>query len=115
MLVGENMRPYLSGTALMVIACLACSPKPPKRPTNVPADAIWAGDKKGGTFIQIQSKTPMGWMLRIYDDHTGNLKAEGEFRLMGMARAEILPDELVRYDGQAVLLSDGGKLVSVTK
>lgn len=94
---------------ILVLSGLACSRVPP-RPANVPAESFYVGKRRDGVFVQVVSKEIIGWRLKIYG-RDGSLKGEGLYVLRGMARAELLPEELVSFDGEAFRLSDGGLLV----
>lgn len=96
--------------AAALALCPGCS-KVPRKPASVPAEAFWVGPKAQGAFVQVGSKELFGWNLKVYD-RNGALLKEGFFRLEGFARAELVPDELVGWDGKAVLLADGGRLVA---
>jgi hypothetical protein len=60
--------------------------------------------------VLLGPKDHEGWRVKIYDDHTGAVKADGLFTLRGIARAEITKDDLVAYDGRALRLADGATL-----
>ncbi len=110
------MRTLLLGPwVLAILLLVGVKPKAPKRPTTVPAEGVWVGDKEGGQFIHIGARTVLGWQVKVFGDRDGLVKAEGEFRIMGLARAEVQPQELVKYDGRAIHLSDGAHLVPVAK
>jgi len=51
-----------------------------------------------------------GVKVKIYD-RKGVLKAQGAYVLRGMAKAEIVPEEVVSFDGKALHLADGTLLV----
>lgn len=97
--------------ALPVLAVLALSSGcTPTRPAGVPPEAFHAGQGKARVWISVGEREPLGWKLRVYD-RKGALLKEGSFRMQGMARAQVLPEEVVGWDGSALLLTDGGKLV----
>ena len=93
----------------MALLVMGCGRVPP-RPANVPASAFFVGQRRDGVFVVVGAKEIMGWHLAIYG-RNGALKREGVFVLRGMARAEILPEEVQSYDGTALHLSDGTLLV----
>lgn len=100
--------PCLLLTTALVLGCAKGTPKPPP---NVPAAALFAGEPGKGHFIHFESITQLGWMVKIYDEKTGAVVHAGEFRVMGLARAEVRPEELVGFDGQFIHLKDGTRLV----
>lgn len=94
---------------VLVLSGVGCSRIPP-RPANVPPESIYVGKRRDGVFVVVVSKEVIGWRLKVFG-RDGSLKAEGLYVLRGMARAELLPEELVSFDGEAFHLSDGGLLV----
>ena len=98
---------------IMVAALLmaGCAPRAPQKPAGLPGEAFWVGDRKAGVFVVLGPKDREGWRLKIYDDHSGALRAEGTYTLRGLARAELRPEELVAFDGRALHLADGALLV----
>jgi hypothetical protein len=92
--------------AMLVLGCGG----PPPRPANVPAESFFVGKRKDGVFVRIGARDGLGWQIKIYDPK-GNLKREGAYVLRGMARAEIVPDEVLSYDGEALHLRDGTLLI----
>ena len=92
-----------------VILVLGCDRVPP-RPLNVPAESFFAGKGKDGVFVAIGVRDGLGWQVRIYD-RKGGLKRQGAYVLRGMARAEIVPEEVLFFDGEALHLRDGTLLV----
>ena len=94
----------------VALGLTACGPHVPPRPASVPQEAQWLGDRKGGVFVLIGAQEMDGWRLKIYDDHTGALKADGPFVLRGMARAELSVGDLAFFDGQSIHLKDGAVL-----
>jgi hypothetical protein len=69
------------------------------------------GDKKGGVFLRPQGREGLLWKIEVFDDHSGALITSGPFRLQGFARATLIPEEFARWDGQALELKDGSRLV----
>lgn len=99
-------------TACLLAAALAgCGPRAPRKPAGVSQEAFWVGDRKAGAFVDLGPKEREGWRVRIYDDHSGALKADAVFVLRGLARSEIAREEFVGYDGHALRLSDGALMV----
>lgn len=94
---------------MVAILVLGCGRVPP-RPANVPAESFFVGKRKDGVFVLIGPRDGLGWQLKIYG-RDGVLKREGAYVLRGMARAEIVPEEVISYDGEALHLSDGTLLI----
>ena len=95
----------------LAVELLGCAARAPQRPVGLPAEASWVGTRKGGAFILIGDKDRDGWKVKIYDDRSGAIKAEGLFTLRGgIGRAELSNSEVVSYDGSALHLSDGAVL-----
>jgi hypothetical protein len=58
------------------------SEAPPKRPTEVPASAVWAGGPDGGSWIDCKSGSAKDvYECRIYGDPKGTLWAAGNYLL----------------------------------
>lgn len=93
--------------ALIIIATLACSPKPsgPQRPASVPFDSVWVGSATEGCFLKIGKRVFKGWPMEGWDKD-GAQVVEGVWELEGIARAEIKPAEITRFDGTAFYLGD---------
>jgi len=94
---------------MAAILVLGCNRVPP-RPANVPVESFYVGQRKDGVFVVIGVPDGLGWQLKIYD-RKGNLKREGAYVLRGMARARIIPEEVLSYDGEALHLQDGTLLI----
>lgn len=94
---------------MAVLLVLGCSRVPP-RPANVPAESFFVGKRKDGVFVVIGAPEGMGWHVKIYG-RDGSLEREGSYVLRGMARAHIVPKEVLNFDGEALHLSDGTLLV----
>ena len=96
----------------LLLGLVACGPNIPKKPAGVPAEAFWAGDSKGGAFVAVGVPDHEGWQVKIYDDRSGALLAQGLYVIHhGGARAAFHQEDFASWDGQAVHLSDGGTLV----
>ena len=101
------MRLCVSLVVAMLV--LGCSRVPP-RPANVPAESFFVGKRKDGVFVVIGARDGLGWRVKIFG-RDGALKREGAYVLRGMARAEVVPDEVLSYDGEALHLRDGTLLI----
>lgn len=86
---------------------LACGA--PKRPAHVPEGAFWGGSRKEGAFILIEKKHGLGWYMKVYNKE-GVLQKDGLFVVNGPGRSEIYGEEVLSFDGQNILLKDGGRL-----
>ena len=96
----------------LVLSLTACGPSIPKKPAGVPEQAFWAGDGKGGAFVDIGVPDHEGWQVKVFDDHSGALLAQGLFVIHGgAARPSWHQEDFAGWDGKAVLLKDGGVLV----
>lgn len=102
------MRRSVSVAALVLAVMVGCGT--PSRPSNVPEASFWAGKRKDGVFVFIGARDGLGWQVKIYD-RKGRLKAQGAYVLRGMAKAEIVPEEVLSYDGEALHLADGTLLI----
>ncbi len=100
--------PCLTLATVLFVACGRGIPKPP---ANVPEAALFVPEGGQGYFIHFENVTQLGWMVKIYDAKSGAVVQAGEFRVMGLARAEIRQSEVMRWDGQALHLKDGSQLV----
>jgi hypothetical protein len=95
----------------LVLGLTACGPNIPKKPAGVPEQAFWAGDNKGGAFVAIGVPDHEGWQVKVYDDHTGALLAQGLFVIHhGSARPSWHQEDFSGWDGKAIHLKDGGVL-----
>lgn len=104
--------PRATPLALALLVLLACGPyRGPRRPAGVPAEAVWVGNRQSGVFVEVGPKEGIWFRLRVFDDRTGALKADGVFIIQGMARVKIHPHEIRGWDGRAVILEDGTRLV----
>jgi hypothetical protein len=97
--------------ACALICLLACGPNIPKKPAGVPEAAFWAGDGKGGAFVAIGVPDHEGWQVKIYDERTGAVVAQGLYVIRrGQARPAFHQEDFAGWDGRAVHLTDGGVL-----
>jgi hypothetical protein len=97
------LRPMATLVMLTAVACL------PSRPSGVPEDAHWVGSAKEGCFLKIGEREFAGWHMEGWDKN-GKLVVEGIWELDGIARANVQPKEIVRFDGQTFFLDDGAKI-----
>ena len=94
---------------VVAVLVLGCDRVPP-RPASVPAESFFVGKRKDGVFVVMGAREGLGWHVKIFS-RDGILKHEGAYVLRGMARAEIVPDEVLTFDGEALHLRDGTLLV----
>ena len=102
------MKTLLVPSVLSLVLLAACGA--PSRPQGVPAEAFFVGKRRGGVFVIVGAPHATGWFLKIYD-RKGTLIKEGPFALKGYARGEILPEEVVGWNGTELALADGSRLV----
>jgi hypothetical protein len=105
----------LALAVILAVELLGCAARAPQKPAGLPAEASWVGTRKGGAFILIGPKDRDGWKVKVFDDHTGAIRADGLFTLRGgIGRAELSNSEVVSYDGHALHLADGALLAPKT-
>lgn len=92
---------------LSVALLLACGVR---RPSQVPTDAVWVGEKAPGAFVLVGSREGNRWMVKVWG-RDGALLADRPFALSGMARVAIEPHEVAAWDGRQIALKDGTLLV----
>lgn len=105
------MRTLLVSCLVLAALAVGCGKRIPKPPAGVPAAAMYAGTPERGHFIHFEGHTQLGWNVKIYDARTGAVVHASEFRVIGLARSEVLPEELVAWDGEFIHLKDGTRLV----
>ncbi len=98
------------GVVMMVALLMGGCSRVPPRPANVPAESFFVGKRKDGVFVVIGVPEGMGWHVKIYG-RDGALRREGSYVLRGMARAQVVPKEVLSFDGEALHLSDGTLLI----
>ena len=99
----------LALAALLAGGWLACG-GPPRRPAPVPPEAVWGGEGKKGVFLKVGPHQGTLWQLEVWD-RQGRLLGAGPFRLRGFAKARIIPEEVLAWEGGALQLKDGTWLV----
>jgi hypothetical protein len=99
------------GGAVLAALLAGCTPSAPPRPPSVPPQATWAGTRKAGVFVLVGPQDREAWLIKVFDDRTGAVRAEGPYVLRGAARAEIQAEEIVGFDAQGLHLSDGALMV----
>lgn len=87
------------------------------KPVSVPKNAFWQGGVDGGNyFLFSQDNTIKQFHVKIYNDFTGTLEAEGDIQFFPDNAGDKKPitlDELLNYeninyfDGQSVMLHRG--------
>lgn len=95
---------------VMLIAFLPLCACGVRRPSQVPAESVWVGDKKQGAFVLLGEREGNRWRVKVWG-RDGALLADGPFVLRGMARASIEPHEVAAWDGRQLALQDGTLLV----
>jgi hypothetical protein len=102
-------------TLLIAVVVVGCSTRvnPPPRPKGIPVDAVWAGGTDGGSFIKcaFEAKTALD-TCSVFNDRTGELEAQGEYKLTGRSRAQdAVQFKYSGFDGHRIYLMDGSVLV----
>ena len=101
-----------AGWALVLLAVmLGCAARAPRKPAGVPPESFWVGTRHSGVFVIIGAKEREAWRIRIFDDRSGAVRAEGPFILRGIARADIDAEDIASFDGTNLHLTDGALLV----
>ncbi len=95
----------------LVVAGLACTPRAPRRPGGIPAEAVWRTYGKEGSFLLVTPDDSGGWRVQAWSDHGGTSIADGLYVLKGSNRNAINADDIVGFDEGVVRLGDGGLLV----
>jgi hypothetical protein len=87
----------------------------PPRPNGVPAEAVWDGGMKGGSFILCDVRiTENVDHCTIYHASSGLIWSQGDFRLTPDDRAAQLNElSFAGYDGMVIHLTDGRVLTEV--
>ena len=86
----------------------------PERIKGIPKDAFWIGGEDGGQWYKIKkfNEESLTADFVIYNDYTGEITTERQFRLKCNSRADIkwdnLKDEINAYDGQRIILKTIG-------
>jgi hypothetical protein len=97
----------MSGSFLILALLLACGVR---RPSQVPAEAVWVDGQDRGAFVQVGPRDGDRWRVKVWG-RDGSLRADGRFALSGMARTAIEPHEVAAWDGRQIALKDGTLLV----
>lgn len=93
----------------LLLALGACG-RVPSRPASVPVEAQWGGSGKTGVFLKVGGHQGTLWQLQVWD-RKGHPLGSGSFRLRGFAKAEILPEEVLAWENDALHLKDGTWLI----
>lgn len=100
--------------ALVISHAEPARPRRPERPAGVPPDAVWAGGVDGGDFFRCRPERTR-YRCAVYDDHTGDLLAEGAFVLEdepgGVSKAALQFDS---FDGYTIYLR-GNRILAPVK
>jgi hypothetical protein len=92
---------------LLAIGCRR-EARPPDRPKGVPGTAVWAGGSDGGSWFECRAAAGRSAnFCTVYNDHTGEISAEGYF-VLGDGRGAATADQLVfeAFDGKDIYLKD---------
>jgi len=87
----------------------------PKRPSDVPNDAIWAGGIDGGVWYIISSQKRIAnvWAIKIYKDN-GSPWVRGEFWWKEAPDTKTMPP-ISAFDGHVIYLKGNKKMLPVGK
>ena len=99
-------------TLVLVLApfLTACSCEPPARPASVSANASWAGGPDGGGWIDCRVSDGAAYRCTIFDDQ-GELWSSGRYKLDRPRAGALVPADYNAFDGESILLKDGGRLI----
>lgn len=93
-----------------VLALMACSSRPPRRPQGVPESAVWIGKGDQGRFLEIGSRIGVYWTLTVFDAR-GQRHPATRWRLQGFARTSLEPEEIRGFQDGTLVLNDDSRLV----
>jgi len=93
-----------------VLALVACSSHPPRRPEGLPATAVWIGKGDPGRFVDIGARNGVYWTIQVFESK-GQRNPVTRWRLQGFARTSLEPQEIVGFADGAIRLNDGSTLV----
>jgi hypothetical protein len=107
--------------ALAVTGMLGCRARsnPPPRPSTVPAAALWIGGEEGGVFALVEELTAAGrsdFHVRVWTETEGELLFDGTMSVVppgGQPLRLSDPQQYDAWDGEALLLADGRRLIRV--
>ena len=85
----------------------------PKRLSDIPESAVWAGGPDGGAWIECQvASDGKSNPCKVWSDQTGRLEAQGEFHLEREQRAAAKEElRFTGYGGTQIYLADNRVLV----
>jgi hypothetical protein len=85
----------------------------PKRPPNLPEEAVWAGGADGGAWFVIlpQQQRIDVWSVKIYTDN-GEPWVRGDFWLKDAEKVK-RPIPIAFFDGRNIFLVGGAKMLPV--
>lgn len=93
-----------------VLAMVACSSRPPRRPEGLPASAVWIGTGGQGRFVDIGTRKGALWTIQVFEAK-GLRHPQEHWRLQGFARTSLEPHEITGFVDGALQLNDGSTLV----
>jgi len=83
----------------------------PARPAGVPAAAAWAGRGPAGRFFLVEGRQGTLYRIQVFAAPSGARESATAWRLVGFARTALPVDEIAGFEGGAILLKDGSKLL----
>jgi hypothetical protein len=101
----------LAGFLVLVSPLLSCGhpAEPAKRPSGVPADAVWAGGEDGGAYIQcVVDMAHNRDTCKVWNDYTGASSGWGDYRLVKENRAASASElKFAGAGGDSIYLQNG--------
>ncbi len=104
---------------LVILAACTYSVSEPRRPAQVPKQALWVGGSDGGVFVEV-SETPQkdsGYRMTVYHSRTGQILYTGPAEIRPRGKGSLRVHDVESYsgwDGEKMILSDGRTLEPVT-
>lgn len=107
----------LAAISVLLSAMLgACEAQPPTRHAGIPATAIWAGGKDGGSWIDCKTDAAKNAnYCAVYHEYTGEVVARGLYVLRDTKKAASSADLIYDgFDGRFIFLVNGKILEPVS-
>lgn len=103
---------------LVALASLSCvtemAQQEPQRPESVSSAANWIGGPDGGVWVELQPDPDRAGIYQATITHeTGAVAYQGPLRRQPAADSPIDPSLIDGWDGDELLLMDGGSLRAV--
>jgi len=106
--MGFRLTSEVALTSILLCGILGCdSDEPRRRPSAVPASAVWAGGADGGAYIDCTpSQKGEPNTCTVYNDGTGDIWMSGGFALSDHRGASSAQLKYSGADGESILLQD---------